>query len=72
MGRVVKQAEEKGLRLDELTLKDLQKVEPKITAAALEVLTVKNSVKSRKSYGGTAPENVKKAIKVARKQYIGE
>ncbi|NDF12651.1 MAG: argininosuccinate lyase [Proteobacteria bacterium] len=72
VGRVVKQAEEKGLRLDELTLKDLQKVEPKITAAALEVLTVKNSVKSRKSYGGTAPENVKKAIKVARKQYIGE
>ena len=38
--------------------KDMQAVEPKITRQALDVLSVEASVKSRSSYGGTAPKNV--------------
>ena len=36
----------------------MQTVEPRITAEALKVLSVEASVKSRTSYGGTAPKNV--------------
>ena len=68
-GRIVKLAEEKQCRLDELTLEDMQSVEPKITKNIFDVLSVENSVASRTSLGGTAPANVKKAIKEARKKY---
>ena len=38
----------------------MQSVEPRIDAAVFDVLGVENSVKSRTSYGGTAPDNVRK------------
>ncbi len=60
-GRLVAEAERKGCALAELSLGDLQVVEPLITAAIFDVLTVENSVASRRSFGGTAPENVRKA-----------
>ena len=44
--------------LDKLPLSDMQAVEPRITKAVFSVLSVENSVKSRTSYGGTAPQNV--------------
>ena len=44
--------------LHQLPLKEMQAIEPKITAEALAVLSVEASVKSRTSYGGTAPKNV--------------
>jgi hypothetical protein len=44
--------------LHELPLAAMQEVEPKITADALKVLSVESSVKSRTSFGGTAPKNV--------------
>jgi argininosuccinate lyase len=60
-GRLVAEADRKGCTLAELSLGDLQAVEPRITAAIYDVLTVENSVASRRSFGGTAPENVRKA-----------
>ena len=57
-GRIVSAAEAKGVELDGLTLADMQAVEPRITAAVFDVLSAENSVKSRVSYGGTAPQNV--------------
>ena len=57
-GRIVGLASEQGVALHELPLKAMQEVEPKITADALRVLSVEASVKSRTSYGGTAPKNV--------------
>jgi argininosuccinate lyase len=57
-GRIVAMASKAGVPLHELPLKDMQAIEPKITAAALSVLSVEASVKSRTSYGGTAPKNV--------------
>src|SRR5581483_9629844 len=58
-GRIVALADAKGVSLKGLTLADLQSVEPKITREAFQALDVAGSVKSRKSYGGTAPANVK-------------
>src|SRR5450830_1261286 len=57
-GRIVGLASKAGVPLHELPLKDMQAIEPKITAAVLGVLSVEASVKSRNSYGGTAPKNV--------------
>ncbi len=62
-GRIVGLASKKGVALHELPLAEMQSVEPKITAAALAVLSVESSVKSRVSYGGTAPKNVKAQAK---------
>jgi argininosuccinate lyase len=59
-GTLVKRAEVAGVALEQLSLTDMQKVEPRITAAIFGVLSVENSVKSRVSYGGTAPQNVRK------------
>jgi argininosuccinate lyase len=57
-GKIVKIAEEKGLGLESLALGDMQSVEPRITEAVFSVLSVENSVASRRSFGGTSPENV--------------
>jgi len=62
-GSIVKAAETKGVDLDQLSLSEMQAIEPKITKAVFSVLSVENSVKSRTSYGGTAPQNV---LKMAR------
>jgi len=57
-GRIVALAASQAVALHELPLATMQEVEPKITAEALAVLSVEASVKSRTSYGGTAPKNV--------------
>jgi argininosuccinate lyase len=57
-GRIVGLASKQGVALHELPLKAMQEVEPKMTTDALRVLSVEASVKSRTSYGGTAPKNV--------------
>jgi argininosuccinate lyase len=57
-GTIVKLAEARGVELESLPLADMQGVEPRITAAIFDVLSVENSVASRRSFGGTAPENV--------------
>ncbi len=62
-GSIVALAEKQNLRLHELSLDDMQSVEPKITKDIFNVLSVENSVKSRKSYGGTAPTEVRKMAK---------
>lgn len=68
-GRIVKIAEERGCTLAEIPLEDMRAVEPGINAHIYGVLSVENSVSSRTSYGGTAPGNVKKAVKEAAKKW---
>lgn len=58
-GRIVAAAEAKSIRLDELSLDEMQSVESRIHNGIFDVLSVDASVASRKAYGGTAPENVK-------------
>jgi argininosuccinate lyase len=57
-GRIVALASKQGVALHELPLQAMREVEPKITAEVLNVLSVEASVKSRTSFGGTAPKNV--------------
>ena len=57
-GRLVASAEAKGVDLADLSLAEMQAVEPGITMDVFSVLTVEASVASRVSYGGTAPANV--------------
>jgi argininosuccinate lyase len=57
-GTLVAKAEARGVDLSGLTLAEMQAVEPRITQGVFDVLTVQASVRSRTSYGGTAPANV--------------
>ncbi len=59
-GRLVARAEAKGVDLAGLTLDEMRAEEPRITEAVFGVLTVAASVTSRTSFGGTAPENVRR------------
>jgi argininosuccinate lyase len=59
-GRIVAIAAERGVALEKLPLGEMQGVEPRITAEVYDVLGVERSVKSRTSYGGTAPANVRR------------
>ena len=59
-GRIVALADAKACDLGKLTLADLQSVDPRLTDGVFAVLDVAKSVKSRTSYGGTAPANVRR------------
>ena len=67
-GALVKMAEDKGVGLEDLTLEEMKSVEPGITEELYDVLGVENSVKSRTSFGGTSPDNVRAAIADARRR----
>ena len=69
-GRIVLLAEEKDCTLESLSLKDKQKIIPEADNKILDVLKIQNSVSSRNSYGGTAPKNVLKAAREAKKRFL--
>ncbi len=71
-GRIVAAASERGATLEELPLAVMQDVEPRISAAVFDVLGVDNSVKSRTSYGGTAPSNVRRQAEAWLKRLTAE
>jgi argininosuccinate lyase len=59
---IVNFAEKKKKKLKELTIEELKKIEPKLTHEVLKIFDLKNSINSKKSYGGTSFENIKKMI----------
>ena len=59
---IVNLAEKKKKKLNELTLEELKKIVPKLTQEVLKIFNLKNSINSKKSYGGTSFENIKKMI----------
>jgi argininosuccinate lyase len=59
---IVNYAERKKKKLSELSIDELNKIEPKLTNDVLKVFDLKNSVNSKKSYGGTSFDNIKKMI----------
>ena len=65
---IVNLAEKKKKNLDELSLEELKKIEPKLTINVLKVFDLKNSVNSKKSYGGTSFDNIRKMIMKYKKQ----
>jgi argininosuccinate lyase len=68
-GTLVKMAEDKGCDLIDLSLADMQSVEPRITDDIFSVLTVESSAASRTSYGGTSPNNVRQQCAEARTRF---
>ncbi len=64
---IVNLAEKKGKKFDELTLEELKKIEPKISDDVLKVFDLKYSVNSKKSYGGTSFDNIKRMIREYKK-----
>jgi len=62
-GRIVHLADEKGVALHQLTLADMQGIEPRISQDIFQVLSVERSARSRVSFGGTAPSEVRKQAK---------
>ena len=69
-GAIVKLAEDKNIGLEDLELADMHSVEPRITDDVFAVLGVENSIRSRTSFGGTAPDNVQKSCAEARKRFL--
>ena len=61
-GSLVALAEKSGVDLPELSLDQMQSVEPKITNDVYTVLSVENSVASRLSFGGTSPTRVMEQV----------
>jgi argininosuccinate lyase len=69
-GRIVLLAEEKDCTLESLSLKDIQRIIPEADDKIIDVLKIQNSVSIRNSYGGTAPKNVLKAAREAKKRFL--
>ena len=69
-GSLVKIAEDKKCKLEELSLKDMRAVDNEINEDVFRVLKLENSINSRNSFGGTAPANVEAACAVARSKYL--
>lgn len=67
-GRAVALAENQGKPLEKLGLAELQQIHAGITADVFSVLSVANSVKSRTSFGGTAPAQVRRQIRYWRRR----
>ncbi len=67
VGSAVKRAEDRGCGLADLPLADLQSIDARIGEGVYDVLSVEASVASRKSHGGTAPDQVRARIAEARK-----
>lgn len=67
-GAIVALAEKKGLALHELSLADMQGIEPAIHKSVYDVLSPEASAASRVSYGGTAPKNVRAQVRRWKRQ----
>ena len=59
---IVNYAERENKKLSELSIDELKKIEPKLTIEVLKIFNLKNSVNSKKSYGGTSFDNIKRMI----------
>ena len=67
--KIVNYADKKKISLNDLTLQDLQKIEPNLKSNVLNIFDLKSSVNSKKSFGGTSFNNVKKMIVKYKKIY---
>jgi argininosuccinate lyase len=68
--RIVALAEARGCTLQALDLDSMRAVDPRISASVFEVLAPEHSVKSRQSFGGTAPDTVREAIERAKRRWL--
>lgn len=69
-GQLVSLADSQNASLEELSLEDMQKIEPRLTADVMQVLQLEHAVAARTSFGGTAPQEVRARIAAAKKNYL--
>ncbi len=69
-GSLVGLAAKRGIDLAELPLAEMQRLEPRISASVYDVLSIANAVERRRSFGGTAPDNVRAAAAAARARFL--
>ena len=61
--KIVNYCEKNKKTLSELSIEEIKRIEPKVKDDVIKVFDLKNSINSKKSYGGTSFENIKKMIK---------
>ena len=59
---IINYAEKKKKKLEDLDIVELRKIEPQLNEGVMKVFNLKNSINSKKSYGGTSFDNIKKMI----------
>jgi argininosuccinate lyase len=69
-GTLVKQAETRGCSLQDLSLDEMQQIEPRITRDIYSVLDAERAAASRTSFGGTSPSRVREAVAAARERFL--
>jgi argininosuccinate lyase len=68
VGRIVRHCAEAGKELRDLELAELQAFHPLFGAEALELTRLETAIHRRRSYGATAPERVREAIEIAKRE----
>ncbi len=66
VGRMVKACEDRGCQLEELDEATLLQIDPRLNAQTLGDISIPACVDARKSFGGTAPSEVRRQIQVGR------
>ena len=66
--KIVNYCEKKNKTFTKLTIEELRKIEPKLSKEVTKIFDFKNSINSKKSYGGTSFDNIKKMIKYYKKE----
>ncbi|MBI04889.1 MAG: argininosuccinate lyase [Pelagibacteraceae bacterium] len=69
-GKIVAYADKNNKKLNQLSLNELKKFNKNISSSAKKTLSIHESVKNKKSFGGTSPQSVKQTIKYAIKKYL--
>ena len=66
--KIVNYCEKKNKTFTKLTIAELRKIEPKLSKDVTKIFDLKNSINSKKSFGGTSFDNIKKMIKYYKKE----
>lgn len=66
VGHMVKACEERGCQLEELDEESLRAIDPRLSREALGDISIPACVSARKSFGGTAPDEVRRQIRVGK------
>ena len=61
--KIINEVEKRKIKLEDITLKEINKIEPRINKEVLKNIKLRDSVISKKSFGGTSFDNIKKMIK---------
>ena len=72
VGRLVKKLAEEGRELESLSLEELRAFSPLFEEDALRLLRLEHAIHARTSYGGTAPEAVRRQLQEARARLAEE